>query len=364
MALGVVNLVSVEQTRILSVNLSSSIEVSRQGSGAGVTLVFSNSIDRNSSRRSNRSFVASPLALAMRVSPRVNLRTRQAEKSCILGGQGYAMSRAYRGKGLAIAAAGSAGAEFPLDPNMGSGEESNELNKEVVTEVQLSGDDTEVEEIGDSLYSVKTLQKLVFKIGDGGKQFVVNTVGGVVGIFKKDKNKKQPELVAFEASSYESKDGKTALSQWTATELTMQHNQLVRIATDLNYLVFAFAFFGWVRVLEAILAAFSTNPAKLRKLGQATNAMDPLTVAWLAYNLRKPILGILQVDPTDFQKLATLKGKLWEELHAFFERQWKVMATLAMVRFLGLVANNIPASQWITSKVKTLWDVMMMIPIF
>jgi len=46
-------------------------------------------------------------------------------------------------------------------------------------------------------------------------------------------------------------------------------------------------------------------------------AMD---MAWLAYNLRKPILGILQVDPTDFQELATLEGKLWEELHAFFER--------------------------------------------
>lgn len=40
------------------------------------------------------------------------------------------------------------------------------------------------------------------------------------------------------------------------------------------------------------------------------------------------------------------------------------MATLAMVRFLGLVANNVPASQWITGKVKSLWDVMMMLPIF
>jgi hypothetical protein len=90
--------------------------------------------------------------------------------------------------------------------------------------------------------------------------------------------------------------------------------------------VFAFAFFGWVRVLEAVLKAFATNPPKLRKLTQCSNAMDPLTVAWLAYNLRKPILGILQVDPTDFQKLATLKGKLWEELHAFFERQWKVVS--------------------------------------
>jgi len=54
-------------------------------------------------------------------------------------------------------------------------------------------------------------------------------------------------------------------------------------------------------------------------------AMDPLTVAWLAYNLQKTILVILQVDPTDFQELATLEGKLCEELHAFFERLWKGM---------------------------------------
>jgi hypothetical protein len=430
---------------MLSVTPLSSREVSRRGSGADAALVLSNFVDGNLSRRGNRLFVASPLTLTRRVSPRVSLRTRQVESLCILGGQGYghARSMARTGKGLAAAAAAgsSAGAEYSLEPNMDPGDSTigEGPSEEEVTEVQLSGDDTEVREIGESLYSVRTLQKLVFKIGHGSKQFVMNSVGGVVGVFKKDKNKKQPELLAFEASSYESKDGKTALSQWTATELTMQHNQLVRIATDLNYLIFAFAFFGWVRVLEAVLAAFSTQPAKLRELGQASNAMDPLTVAWLAYNLRKPILGILQVDPTDFQKLASLKGKLWEELHAFFERQWKVvchshaysfnilrlcfrcvlspsfgsygnltcgscrfneacmweenlfvrglrfvlpyflvlftlvtnpggcflqMATLAMVRFLGMIANNIPASQWITSKVKTLWDVLMMIPIF
>lgn len=373
MALGVVNLAYIEQTSMLSVIPLSSREVSRRRSGADATLVLSNFVDGNLSHRGNRLFVASPLTLARRVSPWVRVRTRQLESLCILGGQGYvhARSMARTGKGLAVAAAAgsSAGAEYSLEPNMDPGDStirkgSSELNEEEVTEVQLSGDDTEVREIGESLYSVRTLQKLVFKIGHGSKQFVMNSVGGVVGVFKKDKSKKQPELLAFEASSYESKDGKTALSQWTATELTMQHNQLVRIATDLNYLIFAFAFFGWVRVLEAVLAAFSTQPAKLRELGQASNAMDPLTVAWLAYNLRKPILGILQVDPTDFQKLASLKGKLWEELHAFFERQWKVMATLAMVRFLGMIANNIPASQWITSKVKTLWDVLMMIPIF
>lgn len=240
---------------------------------------------------------SSPFTITVRAS-------RLPQKgSCIIGGQGYVRAS--------------------LRARAAAAESNADAGEEQVTEVQLSGDETEVQELGDSMYSVRTLKNLVFKIGDGSKQFVMNSVGGVVGIFKKDK--KQPELVAFEASNFESKDGKTALRQWTATELTMQHDQLVRIAIDLNYLIFAFSFFGWVRILEAVLAAFATNPAKLRKLTQATNAMDPLTVAWLAYNLRKPILGILNVKPTEFSELAILKGKLWDELHAFFERQWKVV---------------------------------------
>lgn len=242
-----------------------------------------------------------------------------------------------------------AGALWQTPSSSSDGEKESEdsstsgqsLEQEVVTEVHLSGDSTEVREIGDSLYSFKTLKKLVFKLGDGGKQFVMNSVGGVVGIFKMGgkKNKEeeeQSEMLAFTTSVCNTKDGISALHQWTATELTMQHGQLVRIATDLNYLVFAFAFFGWVRVLEAVLKAFATNPPKLRKLMQCSNAMDPLTVAWLAYNLRKPILGILQVDPTDFQKLATLKGKLWEELHAFFERQWKVVSFSLLFIFMKI----------------------------
>lgn len=331
MALGIINVAFAEQTSMLPVIPSSSKEMSSRSSVAAATLVLSTSINDNSSSRGNRLFVASPFNLATRALPPANVRARLAEKiTCILGGQGYvhAKSTARTFKGLAAAAGSKAGLPADSDSEAVADSDirqaSNGSKVEEVTEVRLSGDDTEVQEIGESLYSVRTLQRLVFKIGDGSKQFVMNSVGGVVGIFKKDKQK-QPELLAFEASNYESKDGKTALHQWTATELTMQHNQLVRIATDLNYLIFAFAFFGWVRVLEAVLAAFSTHPAKLRKLTQASNAMDPLTVAWLAYNLRKPILGILQVNPTDFQQLATLKGKLWEELHAFFERQWKVV---------------------------------------
>lgn len=351
MALGIANFAFVERPSVLAVISSSSRDMSCGNLGAAATSVYLTNINRNYSSRGNRLFVKSPLIL--RTS---SLSARLAEKnSCILGGQSYAHARSVTRSHKRLAGVAESNGGLPADPESDSEEED-------VT-FRLSGDDTEVREIGESLYSVRTLKKLVFKIGDGSKQFVMNSVGGAVGIFKKDKQHR-PELLAFEASNYESKDGKTALHQWTATELTMQHNQLVRIATDLNYLVFAFAFFGWVRVLEAVLAAFSTHPAEFRKLTQASNAMDPLTVAWLAYNLRKPILGILQVNPTDFQQLATLKGKLWEELHAFFERQWKVMATLAVVRFLGLIASNVPASQWITGKVKALWDVLMMLPIF
>lgn len=222
--------------------------------------------------------------------------------------------------------------DFLLGNKIGS---DSTIEGQEVTEIRLTGNDTEVQEIGDSLYSVKTLKKLVVKLGEGGKQFVVNSVGGVVGIFKMGQKQEEPELLAFSTSMYETKDGVSALRQWTATELTMQHAQLMRIATDINYLVFAFGFFGFVRVLEAILATFSTDPPKFKRLTQASNAMDPLTVAWLAYNLRKPILGMLQVDPTDLQKLSTLKVKLWEELHAFFERQWKVVSCSLLLRVMS-----------------------------
>lgn len=181
---------------------------------------------------------------------------------------------------------------------------------------------------------------------------------------KKSSDDGHPELLAFGTSMYENKDGVSALHQWTSTEMTMQHAQLVRIERDINYLVFAFSFFGWVRICEAVVHAFSAHPPKLKRLMQASNAMDPLTVAWLAYNLRKPIAGMVLADPTDLQKLAHLKGKLWDELHAFFERQWKVMATIAMARFLSLIASKIPASQWITGKAKLVWDMLMALPIF
>jgi hypothetical protein len=243
-------------------------------------------------------------------------------------------------------------------------EELNSDQDIEVTEVLLRGEDTEVREISNSLYSFKTLKKLVFKLGEGGKKFMVDSVSGVLRMGKKSSDDGHPELLAFGTSMYENKDGVSALHQWTSTEMTMQHAQLVRIERDINYLVFAFSFFGWVRICEAVVHAFSAHPPKLKRLMQASNAMDPLTVAWLAYNLRKPIAGMVLADPTDLQKLAHLKGKLWDELHAFFERQWKVMATIAMARFLSLIASKIPASQWITGKAKLVWDMLMALPIF
>jgi hypothetical protein len=40
------------------------------------------------------------------------------------------------------------------------------------------------------------------------------------------------------------------------------------------------------------------------------------------------------------------------------------MATIAMARFLSLIASKIPASQWMTGKVKLVWDMLMALPIF
>ena len=193
-------------------------------------------------------------------------------------------------------------------------------------EFRLSGDETELTEVGTSLLSIRTAEKVMVKIGDVGKQFVMNNIAGVVGILKMGQKQPEPEVVALRTASLERKDGVAAVNQWSATELTMQHDQLARIAIDINYLVFAFAFFGWVRILEAILAVFSTNPPVFRRMLQSFSALDYLTIAWLAYNLRNPIISILQVDPTDLQRVAMLKTKVWEELHAFFERQWKVVS--------------------------------------
>lgn len=124
----------------------------------------------------------------------------------------------------------------------------------------------------------------------------------------------------------EEADGVTAVQQWSATELTMQHAQLSRISTDIRYVVIAFSFFGWVRILEGISAVFSTNPPVFQRIIQSFYAVDYLTIAWLAYNLRKPFTSILQVDPTDLGRVSNLRAEVWEALHAYFGRQWKLVS--------------------------------------
>lgn len=182
--------------------------------------------------------------------------------------------------------------------------------------------------------------------------------------FIKDYGKKKPgpEDMNFSAAVYDSKTGVDILTQWTSTELTLQHAQMARIAQDTRYLVLAFGLFGIVRILEAIvLTVTSRDP---RKLLDASNALDPLTVAFLANGMRKPMVAMLNVDPTDLQEVNRLKMKFWKELHAFYERQWKVMATLGIARLLNLIGTHLPAAQFVTGKLKLVWDMMMTLPLF
>jgi hypothetical protein len=242
-------------------------------------------------------------------------------------------------------------------------EDVTEPSEEVI-EFQLSGDETELSEVNYSLLSTRTAKKVVIKVRDVGKQFVMNNVAGIVGLFTMFQQQPEPKVLQVQTTFIEKSDGATAVQQWSATELTMQHNQLARIATDMNYLVFAFAFLGTVRILEAIVAVFSSNPPAFRRMAQSFYAADYLTIAWLAYNLRKPVVNMLQVDPADLHQVAVLKINLWDELHAFFERQWKLMAMVAVARFLVVTAHHIPPSLWVSTRVKVLWDMMRALPVF
>lgn len=231
----------------------------------------------------------------------------------------------------AAASARSVGlsADAKMEAEYSFEDEATEQTSEVaddVTEFQLSGDETELSEVNYSFLSTRTAKKIIFKTRDVGKQFVMNNIAGVVGLLTMFQQQPEPAVLQLRTAMIEKGDGVTAVQQWSATELTMQHDQLARIANDINYLVFAFAFFGWVRILEAVVAVSSTNPPVFRRMIQCFYVVDYLTIAWLAHNLRKPILSILQGDPTDLHRVSMLKAKVWEELHAFFERQWKVVS--------------------------------------
>lgn len=215
-----------------------------------------------------------------------------------------------------------------IDTSTGAEMEVEDVTEpqEEVIEFQLSGDETELSEVNYSLLSTRTAEKVVIKVRDVSKQFVMNNVAGIVGLFTMFQQQPEPKVLQVQTTFIEKSDGATAVQQWSATELTMQHNQLARIATDMNYLVFAFACLGTVRILEAIVAVFSSNPPAFRRMAQSFYAVDYLTIAWLAYNLRKPVVNLLQVDPADLHQVAVLKIKLWDELHAFFERQWRLVS--------------------------------------
>ncbi|XP_024386736.1 uncharacterized protein [Physcomitrium patens] len=279
------------------------------------------------------------------------------------------MSAADAGGSISLRADANMEAEHSQENERDS--DSSEFTSEVteeavedVTEFQLSGDEIELKEIGTSLFSIKTGKKIIMKIRDAGMQFVVNNVQGVIGLLKIGQNQSEPVVLQLRTSMIEKQDGVEAVHQWSATELTMQHVQLARIAIDIKYLVFAFTFFGLVRILETTVAVFSTNAPALRKMMQSLYALDYLVISWLAFNLRKPIISMLQVDPTDLKRVAILKVQVWEELHAFFARQWKVMTAVAVARFLGIVANYVPSFQWMTNHVKIAWDMLMAVPPF
>jgi hypothetical protein len=247
---------------------------------------------------------------------------------------------------------------------------SEQEARTVVSEVILNGEDLSVveyaaneEEKPDEAHPVNAIaDSFLNTINKDGRGFSLTEVGG---IWKTGENAGEVKVPDMSVSGFDVKDGVSPLAQWTSTELTMQHSQMARIATDLRYLQNAFAFFGAVRIVEALLAVFLASPEPdFGKLKELLNALDPLTIAWLAHNLLVPIEGIVNVDPLDLEHVITLKSNVWEEVHKFFERQWKVMATIAMARTLGIVASNLPEAEIVTSKVKFLWDALMALPVF
>lgn len=208
---------------------------------------------------------------------------------------------------------------------------SEEEARTVVSEVILDGDELRVveypanDEAQPDANPVNSMaDSFLNTFNKDGRGFSLTEVGGILKTGEDAGEVKVPDL---SVSGFDVKDGVSPLAQWTSTELTMQHSQLARIATDVRYLQNAFAFFGAVRVVEALVSVFSASPEPdFGKLKELLNALDPFTIAWLAHNLRVPIEGIVNVDPLDLEKVITLKSNLWEELHKFYERQWKVVS--------------------------------------
>lgn len=225
---------------------------------------------------------------------------------------------------------------------------SEQEARTVVSEVILNGDDLSVVEYAanedekpEEAHPVNAIaDSFLNTINKDGRGFSLTDVGG---IWKTGENAGEVKVPEMSVSGFDVRDGVSPLAQWTSTELTLQHSQMARIATDLRYLQNAFAFFGAVRVVEALLAVFLASPEPdLGKLKELLNALDPLTIAWLAHNLRVPIEGIVNVDPLDLEQVITLKSNVWEEVHKFFERQWKVVSrSFWLLQILKVIARFI-----------------------
>ena len=207
---------------------------------------------------------------------------------------------------------------------------SEEEAKTVVSEVILNEDDLTVVEYPaneeaqpDSNPLNVMADSLLNKVNGDGRGFSLTEVGGFLKIGEDAGELKVPDI---SASGFDVKEGVSPLAQWTSTELTMQHSQLARIVTDVFYMQIAFAFFGGVRIAEALLNVYSTSPPDFGRFKELVNAFDPLTISWLANNVREPLEGLMTADPLDLEKVVTLKSDMWKALHAFYERQWKVVS--------------------------------------
>lgn len=209
---------------------------------------------------------------------------------------------------------------------------TDEEAQAVVSEVILTGDDLsvieysgneEAREVKDPHPLNSMADSLLNRVNGEGRGFSLTDVGGLWKTGEQAGEMKVPEM---SASGFDVKEGVSSLAQWTSTELTMQHSQLARIATDVFYLQIAFSFFGGVRVVEALVNVFSTSPPDLGKLKELLNALDPFTISWLAGNVRQPLEELLAADPLDLENVVTLKSNVWGALHAFYERQWKVVS--------------------------------------
>ncbi|XP_024379369.1 uncharacterized protein [Physcomitrium patens] len=238
----------------------------------------------------------------------------------------------------------------------------------VVSEVTLKGDKFNITEYPDKeeaqpdAHPVNSLADSVLNlISDDRREFSLTEVGG---LWKTGDDAGAVSIPEFSDSAFDEKDGVSPLDEFTTTELTMEHAQLARITTDIWYLQNAFAFFGAVRATEALMSVFSTSPPDFGKLSELLNALDPFTISWLAYNVHEPMEELTMVDPSDLEKVLNLRTTLWDALHNFYERQWKVMATLAVVRLFTLINSYIPSAEEITGKVKFLWDALMALPVF